>query len=97
MQCICVYILFIRITEGVCFEWRRRHSLTVGSAEAAAAVVIVINQMDGLLATALVYVSGYAVLVFLAVCLATGLYYLAELVEENTKLTKTIIKVVRRA
>mmetsp|Transcript_36729 Transcript_36729/g.50990 ORF Transcript_36729/g.50990 Transcript_36729/m.50990 type:complete len:210 (+) Transcript_36729:233-862(+) len=37
------------------------------------------------------YVGGYASLVFLAVCLATGLYYLAELVEEYTMLTKKCI------
>eukprot|EP00741_Cyanophora_paradoxa_P008712 tig00001371_g8434.t1 len=39
-----------------------------------------------------VYLSGYIFLVFVAVCLACGLYYLAELVEEYTSLTKRIIK-----
>lgn len=43
------------------------------------------------LATLVVYLGGYTFLVFLAVCLATGLYYLAELVEEYTMLTKKVI------
>lgn len=42
-------------------------------------------------ATIIVYSGGYIFLVFLSVCLATGLYYLAELVEEYTKLAKRII------
>ncbi|KAL3146407.1 hypothetical protein ABBQ32_003089 [Trebouxia sp. C0010 RCD-2024] len=42
-------------------------------------------------ATIIVYCGGYIFLVFLSVCLATGLYYLAELVEEYTKLAKRII------
>mmetsp|Transcript_21813 Transcript_21813/g.51929 ORF Transcript_21813/g.51929 Transcript_21813/m.51929 type:complete len:217 (-) Transcript_21813:33-683(-) len=41
--------------------------------------------------TILSYTSGYVVLVFLAVCLACGLYYMAELAEEYTALTKKII------
>eukprot|EP00276_Gloeochaete_wittrockiana_P008736 CAMPEP_0184650496 /NCGR_PEP_ID=MMETSP0308-20130426/8021_1 /TAXON_ID=38269 /ORGANISM="Gloeochaete witrockiana, Strain SAG 46.84" /LENGTH=210 /DNA_ID=CAMNT_0027084045 /DNA_START=54 /DNA_END=686 /DNA_ORIENTATION=- len=39
-----------------------------------------------------VYISFYLFLVFVAVCLACGLYYLAELVEEFTTLTKKVIK-----
>jgi Transmembrane adaptor Erv26 len=42
----------------------------------------------------LVYVSGYMFLVFAAVCLACGLYYLVELAEEYTTLTKRIIRYV---
>lgn len=38
-----------------------------------------------------VYGGAYIFLVFFAVCLATGLYYLAELVEEYTSLTRRII------
>ena len=34
------------------------------------------------LSNVLVYTGGYLFLVFIAVCLATGLYYLAEIVEE---------------
>ena len=40
---------------------------------------------------AVFYVSGYLFLLFVAVCLACGLYYLAELVEEHTTLTKRIM------
>lgn len=42
--------------------------------------------------TVLVYVAGYVFLVFLAVCLACGLYYLAELAEEFTVITKKLIQ-----
>merc|ERR1712205_48639 len=35
--------------------------------------------------------SGGLFLVFMAVCLATGLYYLAEMVEEYTRLTKKVL------
>ena len=45
----------------------------------------------GLLFTGLVYLSGYLFLVFVAVCLACGLYYLAELAEEYVVLTRRII------
>ncbi len=45
----------------------------------------------GLLFTGLVYISGYLFLVFVAVCLACGLYYLAELAEEYAMLTRRII------
>ncbi|KAK3282530.1 hypothetical protein CYMTET_9737 [Cymbomonas tetramitiformis] len=38
-----------------------------------------------------VYLGGYTFLVFLALCLATGLYYLAELVEEYASVTKKVI------
>merc|ERR1711934_314861 len=40
----------------------------------------------------LVYISGYLFLVFIAICLACGLYYMAELAEEYPTLTKKIIK-----
>ena len=43
----------------------------------------------GLLFTGLVYLSGYLFLIFVAICLACGLYYLAELAEEYTSLTRT--------
>jgi len=39
----------------------------------------------------LVYASGYLVLVFLAICMACGLYYMAELAEEYSRLTKKIL------
>ena len=45
----------------------------------------------GLLFTGLVYVSAYIFLIFVAVCLACGLYYLAELAEEHTSLTKRLM------
>eukprot|EP00899_Mesostigma_viride_P029458 jgi/Mesvir1/9698/Mv12176-RA.1 len=45
-----------------------------------------------MLSTVVVYAGGYVFLVFIAVCLATGLYYIAELVEEYTKLTKKVIQ-----
>lgn len=41
----------------------------------------------------LVYVAGYISLLFAAVCLACGLYYLVELAEEYTVLTKKVIRV----
>ena len=40
---------------------------------------------------------GYAMLLFLAVCLATGLYYLAELIEEHTRLTRRVLLYAIRA
>jgi len=39
-----------------------------------------------------VYLSGYVFLVFAAICLACGLYYLAELAEENTSLAKKLLQ-----
>lgn len=42
--------------------------------------------------TVLTYASGYLVLIFLAVCMACGLYYMAELAEEYSRLTKKILK-----
>mmetsp|Transcript_10715 Transcript_10715/g.26095 ORF Transcript_10715/g.26095 Transcript_10715/m.26095 type:complete len:215 (-) Transcript_10715:29-673(-) len=42
--------------------------------------------------TPVTYLSGYLVLIFMAVCMACGLYYLAELAEEYSRLTKKIIK-----
>jgi len=41
---------------------------------------------------ALVYVSGYLFLVFIAICLACGLYFLAELAEEYPTFTGALIK-----
>ena len=43
------------------------------------------------LSNVLVYTGGYLFLVFIAVCLATGLYYLAEIVEEYTRVTKKVL------
>ena len=45
------------------------------------------------LSNLVVYAGGYLVLVFVAVCLATGLYYLAEMVEEYTRVTKRVLKI----
>jgi len=45
----------------------------------------------GFVFNAVVYVSGYVFLLFVAVCLACGLYYLAELVEEHTAITRRIM------
>ena len=45
----------------------------------------------GFIFNAIVYVSGYLFVIFVAVCLACGLYYLAELVEEHTTLAKRLI------
>ena len=42
---------------------------------------------------AVVYISEYLFLLFAATCLASGLYFLAELVEEHTVLTKRILHV----
>lgn len=47
----------------------------------------------GLLADLLVYVSYGVLFVFAVVCLACGLYYMAELVEEYTTLTKKVLRV----
>ena len=38
------------------------------------------------------YSGAYLFLVLIAVCLATGLYYLAEMVEEHTRLTKRVLQ-----
>ena len=43
------------------------------------------------LSNVLVYTGGYLFLVFIAVCLATVLYYLAEIVEEYTRVTKKVL------
>jgi hypothetical protein len=45
-------------------------------------------------ATLVVYVGAYIFLVFFAVCLATGIYYLAELVEEYTRLTRKVLRYI---
>ncbi len=44
-----------------------------------------------MLFTPLVYASGYLVLIFLAICMACGLYYMAELAEEYSRLTRKIL------
>lgn len=41
--------------------------------------------------TATVYVAGYLIVMFVAICLACGLYFLAELAEEHTRLTGKIV------
>lgn len=46
-----------------------------------------------LLSTIVVYFGGYLFLVFFAICLATGLYYIADLVEEHTRSTRKVISV----
>ena len=38
-----------------------------------------------------VYVAGYLLLIFVAICLACGLYFLAELAEEHTRLARKLI------
>ncbi|KAL3699846.1 hypothetical protein R1sor_017868 [Riccia sorocarpa] len=43
------------------------------------------------LAPLVVYAGFYLFLVFFAICLATGLYYIAEIVEEYTRLTRKVI------
>lgn len=40
----------------------------------------------------LVYISGYMFLVFAAICLMCGIYYLVELAEEYTTITKELIR-----
>ena len=47
----------------------------------------------GLVLQATVYISSYLFLLFVAVCLACGLYYLAELAEEHTSTMKRCIGV----
>mmetsp|Transcript_3629 Transcript_3629/g.10517 ORF Transcript_3629/g.10517 Transcript_3629/m.10517 type:complete len:213 (+) Transcript_3629:307-945(+) len=49
------------------------------------------------IATITVWAGGYLSIVFLSVCLATGLYYLAELLEENTQLAKQVIAYISEA
>lgn len=41
----------------------------------------------------IVYVSGYLFLLFAAICLACGLYYLIEIVEEYTSISKKLIRI----
>ena len=45
----------------------------------------------GFMYTATVYVAGYLIVVLVAICLACGLYFLAELAEEHTRLTKKLV------
>ena len=40
------------------------------------------------------YISLYIGLAFCALCLATGLYYLAELAEEYTIMTRRVLKIM---
>ena len=47
----------------------------------------------GVVFNGVVYVAGYLFLLFVAVCLASGLYYMAELVEEHTVLTRRLISI----
>eukprot|EP00656_Telonema_subtile_P008164 TRINITY_DN1381_c0_g1_i2.p2 TRINITY_DN1381_c0_g1~~TRINITY_DN1381_c0_g1_i2.p2 ORF type:complete len:210 (+),score=62.19 TRINITY_DN1381_c0_g1_i2:138-767(+) len=49
-------------------------------------------HIDGIFFEGLVYVSGYLFLLFLAICLACGLYFMAELAEEYPSLTAALIK-----
>uniref|UniRef100_A0A7S4F6P2 Protein TEX261 n=1 Tax=Chrysotila carterae TaxID=13221 RepID=A0A7S4F6P2_CHRCT len=51
----------------------------------------------GLVITGLVYAGGYLFLLFIAICLACGLYYLAELAEEYTVLTGRLISLATMA
>ena len=52
---------------------------------------------SGVVSTLVVYLGGYLFLLLLAICLATGLYYMAELVEEYSRLTKRVITYALRA
>ena len=45
----------------------------------------------GIVFNAVVYLSGYLFLIFVAICLSAGLYYLSELVEEHTTLTRRLL------
>jgi|EP00908_Phaeocystis_cordata_P020962 glucose uptake protein GlcU len=47
----------------------------------------------GFMYTATVYIAGYLLLIFVAICLACGLYFLAELAEEHIRLTKKLLGV----
>mmetsp|Transcript_7209 Transcript_7209/g.44863 ORF Transcript_7209/g.44863 Transcript_7209/m.44863 type:complete len:240 (+) Transcript_7209:2753-3472(+) len=70
---------------------RRVTRLPVGCA-AKARVRVRDWQTMVLVSTLAVYASGYLGIIFLSVCLAAGLYYLAELVEEYTRLAKKVIR-----
>lgn len=48
--------------------------------------------MDLRLSTLLVYIAAYLLVACLAVCIATGVYYVAEVIEENTQKTKALIR-----
>ena len=50
-----------------------------------------------ILSNIVAYIGGYLSLVFVAVCLATGLYYLAAMVEEYTRVTKKVLTWARRS
>lgn len=45
----------------------------------------------GVLALVVVYAGAYVTLVFAALCLAAGFYYVAELIEEHSRLAKRVI------
>ena len=51
------------------------------------------SRKMGVVFNGVVYVAGYLFLLFVAVCLASGLYYMAELVEEHTVLTRRLISI----
>ena len=44
------------------------------------------------MSTLIVRVAAYVLVACLAVCIATGVYYVAEIIEENTKKTKLLIR-----
>ena len=46
----------------------------------------------GVLLTAIVYVAGYITLALVAICIASGLYYLAELAEEHASTARRMLK-----
>ena len=50
------------------------------------------STMDLRFSTLLVYVSAYALVACLAVCIATGVYYVAEVIEENTQKVKKLLR-----
>ena len=51
----------------------------------------------GWVTVAAVYVGGYLALLLLAMCVATGLFYLAEVVEEHTRAAKQVLTVGTQA
>ncbi len=78
---------FSRVARQTLEAGRRRRSLRIAEEGR--------RQMPSMTAaTLVVYAGAYIFLVFFAVCLATGLYYLAELVEEHTRLTRKIIRYI---
>lgn len=53
---------------------------------------VLVSIHMGLVFTGIVYVSGYLFLLLVAVCVASGLYYITELVEQHTVLTGRLIQ-----